>query len=123
MIVCPSCKEEIEEDSHYCDQCGQALLYCNQCGRVGIGRRCTYCGGLMVPPGSETQHAGDSFASVGYATYGSLRQEDSRHGTGGGNMPVLTLANDSLNIRLVVEKAPILLSLRNKHTCRVFMPN
>ena len=108
MIICPNCKEEIDDDSRYCDQCGQALLYCNQCGRVGIGRRCTYCGGLMVPPGSETQHAGDSFASVGYATYGSLRQEDSRHGTGGGNMPVLTLANDNLNIRIVAMNGAII---------------
>ena len=47
MIICPSCREEIEEQSYYCDQCGQALLYCSNCGRVGIGRRCTYCGGLM----------------------------------------------------------------------------
>ena len=45
MIVCPICKEEIDDDSHYCDQCGQALFFCQQCGRVGVGRRCTYCGG------------------------------------------------------------------------------
>ncbi len=48
MIICPSCKEEIEEESHYCDQCGQELVYCTSCGRVGMGRRCTYCGGLMA---------------------------------------------------------------------------
>ena len=48
MIICPSCKEEIEDDSHYCDQCGQALVYCRSCGRVGKGRRCIYCGGLMM---------------------------------------------------------------------------
>ena len=50
MIICPSCKEEIEDASHYCDQCGQSLRYCNRCGRVGMGRRCTSCGGLMVAP-------------------------------------------------------------------------
>ena len=48
MIICPNCKEEIDDDSHYCDQCGQALLYCKSCGRVGMGRRCIHCGGLMV---------------------------------------------------------------------------
>ena len=48
MIICPNCKEEIDDDSHYCDQCGQALLYCDKCGRVGMGRRCTHCGGMMV---------------------------------------------------------------------------
>ena len=55
MIICPNCKEEIDDDSHYCDQCGQALLYCSRCGRVGMGRRCTSCGGLMVTP-DEYQH-------------------------------------------------------------------
>lgn len=48
MIICPACKEEIEDDSHYCDQCGQQLLFCKQCGHVGIGRRCTRCGGVMA---------------------------------------------------------------------------
>ena len=109
MIICPTCKEEIDDDSRYCDQCGQALLYCNQCGRVGIGRRCTYCGGLMVAPGNDKQQATqmESIASVGYATYGSLRQEDSRPG-GQGGMPVLTLANDSLNIRIVAMNGAII---------------
>ena len=109
MIICPTCKEEIDDDSRYCDQCGQALLYCNQCGRVGVGRRCTYCGGLMVAPGNDKQQATqmESVASVGYATYGSLRQEDSRPG-GQGGMPVLTLANDSLNIRIVAMNGAII---------------
>ena len=48
MITCPFCKEEIEENSCYCDQCGQALFYCSSCGHVGSGRRCTYCGGIMM---------------------------------------------------------------------------
>src|SRR5574344_573844 len=50
MIICPNCKEEIEDDSYFCDQCGQALLYCERCGKVGKGRRCIYCGGLMISP-------------------------------------------------------------------------
>ena len=108
MIICPTCKEEIDDDSRYCDQCGQALLYCNQCGRVGVGRRCTYCGGLMVVPGKEKQQVqAESLASVGYATDGSIRQEDSRLG-GPGGMPVLTLANDSLNIRIVAMNGAII---------------
>ena len=108
MIICPTCKEEIDDDSRYCDQCGQALLYCNQCGRVGVGRRCTYCGGLMVVPGKEAQQAQmESVASVGYATYGSIRPDDSRSGAQGG-MPVLTLANDSLTIRIVAMNGAII---------------
>lgn len=99
MIVCPICKEEIDDDSHYCDQCGQALFFCQQCGRVGVGRRCTYCGGLMVSPDGN-KHAGVPTASItGYVSTGSVGNI-SQPGLSG-TMPVLTLSNDSLNIRIV----------------------
>lgn len=109
MIICPTCKEEIDDDSHYCDQCGQALLFCNQCRRVGTGRRCTYCGGLMVEAGAT----GDQHVSLrgnldsAIATYGSIDVQVSRPGAMQ-NMPVLTLANDSLNIRIVATNGAII---------------
>ena len=55
MIVCPNCKEEIDDDSWYCDQCGQRLSFCERCGKVGLGRRCTSCGNMMLP--SEEYYA------------------------------------------------------------------
>ena len=61
----------------------------------------------MVPPGNDAQNPADAVASVGYATYGSIRQDDSRPGAQGG-MPVLTLANDNLNIRLVAMNGAII---------------
>jgi pSer/pThr/pTyr-binding forkhead associated (FHA) protein len=61
----------------------------------------------MVAPDSEKKALGESIASVGYATYGSIRQDDSRPDSGGG-MPVLTLANDSLNIRIVAMNGAII---------------
>ncbi len=92
MIICPSCKEEIDDDSYYCDQCGQALLYCDRCGRVGIGRRCTYCGGLMVSPSENRQSSlvspNMSLTSPTNVSIGSRA------------MPVLTLYNSSMNIRI-----------------------
>jgi len=108
MIICPACKEEIDDDSYYCDQCGQALLFCKQCGRVGLGRRCTYCGGLMVsqdvnvsPASPSLRNSIGSFASIGMDQSVSQAQ-------GKGGMPVLTLANDSLNIRLVATNGAII---------------
>ena len=83
MIVCPICKEEIDDDSHYCDQCGQALFFCQQCGRVGVGRRCTYCGGLMVSPDGN-KHAGVPTGSItGYVSSGSIDNAISQPGTMG----------------------------------------
>jgi len=107
MIICPICREEIDDDSHYCDQCGQALLFCNQCGRVGVGRRCIHCGGLMVPPDANRQSAGSGENSIsGYATFGSIRQSLSVEGKD--SVPELTLSNDSLNIRIVAMNGAII---------------
>ena len=82
MIICPNCKEEIEDNSHYCDQCGQALLYCEKCGRVGMGRRCTSCGGMML-------------------TAEELEKRLGSQSRGLQGIPQLLLHNDSLNIRMV----------------------
>lgn len=109
MIICPNCKEEIDNDSHYCDQCGQALLFCQQCGSVGLGRRCTRCGGLMVAPGAQSSQGFTQAQAANMQVTGGIT---SSHGSvsqatqpGGGyapeGIPMLTLANDSLNIRLV----------------------
>lgn len=62
----------------------------------------------MVPPGDGAQVSSPSVASVGYATYGSLRQDVSRNGSSDGGTPVLTLANDSLNIRIVAMNGAII---------------
>jgi len=110
MIVCPNCKEEIDDDSYYCDQCGQALLYCEKCGRVGIGRRCTSCGGLMIQP-AEFQRRSGGNAAYGVSVSTGFASHDFIQSTRGGErsvpgaqraplgVPVLTLQNDSLNIR------------------------
>ena len=86
MIICPTCKEEIEDDSHFCDQCGQPLLYCSSCGRVGKGRRCIYCGGLMT----NTHSHPPITASIP------------------NNIPVLTLYNANLDIRIIGQPGAII---------------
>ena len=110
MIICPTCKEEIDGDSHYCDQCGQALLYCNKCGYVGIGRRCTRCGGLMVSPDGGNVSVKDSAMSSSLQANVSAVTASVVNGvaaplvqqrTVASGVPMLTLANDSLNIRIV----------------------
>lgn len=108
MIICPSCKEEIEDDSHFCDQCGQELVYCSSCGRVGMGRRCTYCGGLMVTVEELVeQRKGQRSASAesqGIMTFGtnaSTRANQSGAEASPGGLPTLTLYNPNLDIRMV----------------------
>ena len=106
MIICPSCREEIEEQSCYCDQCGQALQYCSNCGRVGTGRRCTFCGGLMAAPGAEPESASVASAHATAADISRTFASERNHGTPPPDVqiqgiPTLTLYNPSLNIRMV----------------------
>ena len=112
MIICPNCKEEIEDNSHYCDQCGQALLYCEKCGRVGMGRRCTSCGGMMLTAEELEKRLGSQELSNGVSA-GFVSQEFvatnpgestnrlSVQSRGLQGIPQLLLHNDSLNIRMV----------------------
>lgn len=106
MIICPNCREEIEELSHYCDQCGQPLQYCVNCGRVGMGRRCTHCGGLMADADEqEKSHASVSVSVTDFVrtfatvreTYNTAAPQDVQIK----GIPMLTLYNPSLDIRIV----------------------
>lgn len=111
MIICPTCKEEIEEQSYFCDQCGQGLLYCSNCGRVGIGRRCTHCGGLMasLSEGEQQQeqanmatiHSTAAEISRTFATEREKSQGMPPIDTQMQGIPTLTLYNSSLNIHIV----------------------
>ena len=46
---CPNkiCKQQIPDDSCFCDQCGVHLLRCDKCGFVGMGKFCGSCGGSI----------------------------------------------------------------------------
>ena len=111
MIICPSCKEEIEDDSHFCDQCGQELVYCSSCGRVGMGRRCTYCGGLMISademmekrnPSQQSSAPDVAGAAFTHNPQVSVRMPDTPQPMPAQNgIPTLTLYNPSLDIRMV----------------------
>lgn len=50
MTICPQCKEEIDSNSLYCDQCGNLLYVCPSCNIIGKGegKRCGQCGQLLV---------------------------------------------------------------------------
>lgn len=140
MIICPACKEGIEDDSYFCDQCGQELSFCKQCGHVGLGRRCTRCGGLMVSrhekaverqpmasvnvnvanvyaaqrvsaapsvsvaPGVSAAPGASAGPSVAAGPSISIAQAGPSHSS----LPALTLANDSLNIRIVAMNGAII---------------
>ena len=89
-MQCPSCKETIDDDSCYCDQCGEQILVCSVCGRPGKGKRCKFDGKELIPatggastptvqpPGTQTlpQSNGASNASGG----GKIKLTSQMHG-------------------------------------------
>lgn len=44
LTTCPFCGADIEDDSLYCDQCGNELYACPSCGNLCKGKFCPKCG-------------------------------------------------------------------------------
>ncbi len=47
-MICGTCKNEIDHDSFFCDQCGAEILVCPKCGKTGKGKICTADGTKLV---------------------------------------------------------------------------
>ena len=45
---CLYCKEIIDDDSFYCDQCGRKLSFCPDCRVLQRGTECPVCGATLV---------------------------------------------------------------------------
>ena len=47
-MKCPYCKEVIDDDSWFCDQCGKELKFCPDCRQPKRGTECPACGADLV---------------------------------------------------------------------------
>jgi len=47
-MKCPYCKEVIDDDSWFCDQCGKEIKYCPDCRQPRRGTECAACGADLV---------------------------------------------------------------------------
>ncbi|MDR3199981.1 MAG: FHA domain-containing protein [Spirochaetales bacterium] len=56
-MQCPYCKQNIDDDSLFCDQCGGEIFICSVCGRPGKGKRCIFDGSPMAKPGAAGSSA------------------------------------------------------------------
>ncbi|MCF8242692.1 MAG: FHA domain-containing protein [Melioribacteraceae bacterium] len=54
-MICPKCKADIEDDSFFCDQCGEEIFICTKCGKPGKGKRCTADGSPLVSAKDKSQ--------------------------------------------------------------------
>ena len=58
MQTCPKCKQMIDDDSWFCDQCGTELMVCPNCKAVKRGIRCNTCGTKLISAKDFAQNNG-----------------------------------------------------------------
>ncbi|MEW6608048.1 MAG: FHA domain-containing protein [bacterium] len=106
-MICPYCKMDIEEDSYFCDQCGQEILMCPNCNKPGKGKMCTHDGTPLVTArikgGVSTDLSVDQRISYGITPFPTI-----------GAPSILTpatelhLINKNLNLDLKIENDEII---------------
>ena len=105
MIECPKCKNEIDNDSRFCEFCGQELHFCSKCGKPGKGNRCTSCGSMMLDAEAyfklhQTTTSGLSKTERTMATVVTIA---SKRG-----IPQMFLVNNNLGIRLAAADGAVI---------------
>jgi len=91
-MICPACKNEIERDSFYCDQCGEEILICPACKNPGKGKRCTQDGSKLIPakafnPNVQTDATQTSAGQTTMGATGTAQTQYQQHFVGT-NIPV-----------------------------------
>lgn len=59
-MKCPYCKEIIDDDSWFCDQCGKEIKICPECHLPKRGTACPACGADLVSAKSLASKASDT---------------------------------------------------------------
>ena len=59
-MKCPYCKEMIDDDSWFCDQCGKEIKICPECHLPKRGTECPACGADLVSAKSLATKAPDT---------------------------------------------------------------
>lgn len=47
-MICLNCYFEIDDDSSFCDQCGQEILVCPACGKSALNEKCPDDGSKLI---------------------------------------------------------------------------
>ncbi len=78
LVKCPFCGKEIENDSFYCDQCGEELKLCPSGHGLKKGKICNDCGTKLV----EAKNAGNNNTpQIDTATKAAPVSTDTQAGT------------------------------------------
>ncbi len=116
-MQCAFCKELIDDDSFYCDMCGEEIKACSVCQKPGKGKVCTSCGTPLTTLKSRAGLSGEN-ETVADKTApptpaGKVPEPDSPITTGTHRlpdnapvtpaMPQLRLLNKNINVDLKID--------------------
>lgn len=115
-MQCAFCKEIIDDDSFYCDVCGEEIKTCPGCKKPGKGKVCTSCGtplitiksqaGLSVESGTNAgaqtpQITGSKAPAPTASVSGTQRLPDNESVISA--VPQLRLLNKNINVDLKID--------------------
>lgn len=118
-MQCAYCKEAIDDDSNYCDLCGEEVKLCPGCHKTGKGKACTSCGTTLVlakdtslgassTSSSSSPASGMGVASEPSPVVGGTVRLDNGPSASSSATPELRLMNKNLNIDLPIQNNSVL---------------
>lgn len=114
-MQCAFCKEVIDDDSFYCDMCGEEIKSCPSCKKTGKGKVCTACGTPLVTAKSQAGMTGENEkgASQAPAHMGAYATGSSAAKSGtyrlpedepaNSKIPELRLLNKTINVDIKID--------------------
>jgi len=99
-MICPFCKTDIDNDSFYCDQCGNEILICPVCKNPGKGKRCTQDGSKLntAKEFADSKNKVEQFAANSNdGMQQPIQQKTVTQNTYLGNIPDITKGNRELD--------------------------
>ena len=115
-MQCAFCNEIIDDDSFFCDMCGEEIKICPGCKKPGKGKRCTTCGTALITIKSQAGPLVESGTNAGAQTplpaggkapepivsiLGTQRLSDSELVISA--VPQLRLLNKNINVDLKID--------------------
>lgn len=120
-MQCAFCKEIIDDDSFYCDMCGEEIKVCPSCKKPGKGKVCTSCGTALITIKSQAGPSVESGTNAGAQTppttgskapdpfaYVSSTQRLPDNEPVKSAVPQLRLLNKNLNVDLKIDDDSII---------------
>jgi len=121
-MQCAFCKETIDDDSFYCDMCGEEIKACPGCKKPGKGKVCTSCGTPLTTIKSqkgESVDSGETAKTPSAPPPSGGKVPDSTSSVGGtyrlpdnepinSAIPQLRLLNKNINVDLKIDDNSII---------------